>query len=163
MDKVFLRTEFNYDMREAGRACALVCLDKSRAQQSGKAEADINTIVRRFKLTGQLPSDVRVPRYVDFESVTTFHEALSLVREAGEAFMRMPAYVRARFGNDPEGFLAFVENPENRDEALKLGILNVPAAKPEPPQAAQPAASPAKAPESAPSKTPVLPGSGSSL
>lgn len=102
----------------------LECTDLSLAVQSAREEVDINTIVRRFGLTGQLPSDVAVPTFGDFSSmVVDYQSALNLVIEADEAFGKMPADVRARFGNDAQAFVAFASDEKNRDEARKLGLL----------------------------------------
>lgn len=118
----FLRTEHNYDRREASKACALLCKDESKAKQSFAEESDINTIVRRFGLTGQLPTDVRAPTYGDFTEVMDFHTAMNAVAQAGEAFDRMPAAVRARFNNDPGAFVDFCSNPDNLPEMEKMGL-----------------------------------------
>jgi phage internal scaffolding protein len=120
---IFLRTPYNYDVLQASNECALECLDPSLAQQHEKDDADINTIVRRFGLTGQLPDNVRVPQYGDFSSVTNYHEAMIQVRHANEAFMEMPAEIRSRFNNDPGAFVDFVSDDNNRAEAEKLGLV----------------------------------------
>jgi len=121
---VFVRSgePFNYDTREAGRETAIECRGPG-AKQSFKDEVDINTIVKRFGLTGQLPSDVRVPQYADFVEVTDYHTAMIQVRAAQEAFMEMPANVRARFHHDAGELVAFVSDEKNRDEAIKLGLV----------------------------------------
>jgi hypothetical protein len=36
--------------------------------------------------------------------------------------MRMDAKVRARFNNSPQEYLEFFANPENTDEAIRLGL-----------------------------------------
>lgn len=100
----------------------LECKDPSRAIQSARDEVDINTIVRRFGLTGQLPTDLVVPRYEDFENVYDFHTAMNVVAEAKEAFLKMPADVRKRFGNDPQEFVEFASDVANVDEMRKLGL-----------------------------------------
>jgi len=46
--------------------------------------------------------------------------------------MTLPAKVRDRFGQDPAEFLAFLSNPENADEARRLGILKPQEAAPPP-------------------------------
>lgn len=121
-NKVFLRSEHNYDMDEATLESALHCTDESLAQQSSAEETDINTIVRRFGLTGQLPTGVVVPSYADFEEAYDFRTAMDTVVQGREAFMQMPADVRKRFANDPALFLEFVHDEKNYDEAVKLGI-----------------------------------------
>jgi len=120
---VFLRTPYNYDVNEASDVSALVCEDPSLAQQHAKDECDINTIVRRFGLTGELPSNVRAPQYGDFTDAVDYHTALNAVRAADEAFMQLPADVRTRFNNDAGAFVDFVSDDANRAEAEKLGLV----------------------------------------
>lgn len=120
------------DFDGASKETGLLCQDPSLAVQASAEEADINTIVRRFNLTGQVPTDIRAPEYGDFTSVTDYQSALNAVIQADESFMAMPAEVRARFHHDPGAFVDFVANPENRQEALKLGLLMPPEAPPEP-------------------------------
>ena len=127
MRKVFIRTAYNYDVDEASNESGLSCQDESLAIQSSEEEANINTIVRRFGLTGQLPDNVAMPQSGDFTNIPDFHTAMNLIRKTQEEFLRVPADIRARFGNDPQKFMEFFENEENRVEARKLGLL-----KPEP-------------------------------
>lgn len=130
-----LRTPYNYDADAVSRETGLACADPTRAQQQFKEDSDINTIVKRFGLTGQLPDNVRVPVEGDFSNVTDYQSAMNVVRRAQESFMEMPADVRERFGNDPGKFVAFVNDKNNLDEARKLGIAvaaPVPAPAPEP-------------------------------
>lgn len=122
-DEVFVRTPFNYDMNAASDATGLECGDPSLAVQSAVEESDINTIVRRFNLTGQLPQNVVMPQYGDFEGVFDFQSAMNLLIDAEKSFMRFPAEVRKRFDNDPAKMVDFVSDERNRDEARKLGFL----------------------------------------
>jgi len=118
----FLRSAFNYDMDKASNEAGLVCLDDSLTQQQFREEADINTIVNRFLKTGVLPTPNTFPQYVDFEGVFDYQSAMNLVRAADESFMRMDAKVRSRFNNSPQEFLEFFANPENVEEAIRLGL-----------------------------------------
>jgi len=114
---------FNYDADMVSEETGVDCsVEPSRTKQSFAEESDINTIVRRFNLTGQLPQDVRVPQYGDFSDVTDYFSAMLQVRAADEAFMQLPAHVRARFHNEPGELVAFVSDPENHAEAIKLGL-----------------------------------------
>lgn len=130
----FLRTAHNYDMNEASDESGLRCEDPSRTDQSFSEEVDINTIVRRFGLTGELPENLTVPQSGDFTGVSDYQSALNVVIAAQDAFMQMPAEVRAEFGNDPGRFVSFVENEKNRERAIELGI----AVKKEEPKAPEP-------------------------
>lgn len=94
--------------------------------QSEKENCDINVIMRRFRVTGQMPpGSVRLPEYADYSEVTDFHTAMNVVRAAREDFMALPADVRKRFGNDPQNFLEFCGDPNNVDEMIKMGLANV--------------------------------------
>lgn len=124
--EIFLRSGFNYDADEVSRETGLACKDKSLAQESFKEECDINEIVRRFGLTGQLPENLAMPVSGDFTGVSDFHTAMNMVRAAQEGFMQLPADVRYRFANDPGRLMEFLEDPGNRDEAVKLGLVNKP-------------------------------------
>lgn len=120
---VFIRSAYNYDMDEASDASGLLCEEESLAQQSFKEECDINTIVRRFGITGELPVGVRMPTYDDFTGVNDYHSALNAIVAACESFETLPAEVRERFGNDPGKFVDFCSDSENRAEAVKLGMI----------------------------------------
>lgn len=120
----FVRSAYNYDRNAASDASSVVCVEPSLTQQQFKEETDINTIVERFGLTGEVPSNVRMPLEGDFtEVVTDYQSALNMVKAADEAFMQMPAMVRREFDNDPQKFMEFVDNPANRDKAKALGLL----------------------------------------
>lgn len=120
-------TGFNMNQNEISDATGLACDDESLAIQSAEEESNINTIVRRFGLTGELPNNLRMPQSGDFTGLPDFHAAMNLVRQAQEEFVRVPAEIRARFSNDPAKFMAFFEDEANFDEAVKLGL-----AKPRP-------------------------------
>jgi phage internal scaffolding protein len=126
MAKVFVRSTFNYDMNAASDESGLRCDDVSLAKQEFAEECDINTIARRFGITGELPSGVRMPSYGDFSSVVDFHTAFNAVALANEAFETMPADVRSRFQNDPGKFVDFCSDESNRDEAIRLGLVPPP-------------------------------------
>lgn len=119
----FLRTPYNYDRNKASDESALKCKDPSLAKQSFKEECDINTIVERFAITGELPTNVRMPTYDDFTGVTDFHTAMNAIAKANEAFDAMPANVRARFHNDPAEFVDFCSSKDNLEEAKRLGLV----------------------------------------
>lgn len=124
MNAPFVRSPYNYDVVAASDECALDCSDfPSLAKQSFADECDINTIVRNFGLTGELPSDVRAPQYGDFTGVMDYQSALNAVIAADEAFMQMPAEVRSRFHNDPAAFVDFCSNENNREEMARMGLL----------------------------------------
>lgn len=133
----------NFD--EESRRTGLLCKDKSLTQQQFLEESDINTLVERFHLTGEMPQLQQLPAYTDYEGIFDFQTAMNTIRAAEETFMTLPAKLRARFHNEPQEFLEFCSDPENKDEARKLGLL-----KPEEPTPAPPAIEPTPTPTPAP-------------
>lgn len=135
MDAPFVRSAYNYDVDAASDASGLRCDDASLAKQAFADEVDINRIVERFGLTGQLPENVRMPTYADFTDVMDFHSAMNAVRQAQESFNALTPEVRARFRNDPALLVEFCSDAANLEEARKLGLavpaVDLPPAVPE--------------------------------
>jgi phage internal scaffolding protein len=121
---VFLRTPYNYDTLVASDESGVACEEPSLAQQQFKDECDINNILRQFNVTGMLPEAPLSPRYGDFTGIVDYHSALNAVIAAEDGFMALPAELRARFQNDPEQLINFLDNPENKTEAEKLGLVD---------------------------------------
>lgn len=122
-----IRRRYAYDAQAVSENTGIAIPDteqNNRTKQEFAEEVDINTLLRRFNITGQLPENVRMPTYADFTEVYDFHTAANAIAQANEAFEAMPAEVRLRFHNDPAEFLAFCDNEANRDEAVKLGLVD---------------------------------------
>jgi len=124
MKEPFIRNPYNYDTLAASNESGLRCEDATRTQQHFKDETDINNILRQFNVTGQLPTKAISPRYGDFTGIGDYHSALNQVIAAEGEFMTLPAQLRARFDNNPQELIEFLNNPENKDEAIKLGLVN---------------------------------------
>ena len=123
LKKVFVRAPYNYDGDAVSDETGFRSDEPSMAQQQFKEESDINEIVRKFGVTGELPSNIRAPQYGDFSGIFDYHSAMNAVVAAQESFEAMPAEVRARFNNDPAAFVDFCSDDANREEAKKLGLL----------------------------------------
>jgi len=119
----FLRTPYNYDVDKVSDETGLTCPEPTLAQQNFKDECDINHIVRQFGLTGELPGQTISPQYGDFTGVLDYHSAVNAVLAAQDEFMELPAQMRARFDNDPAKLIDFLDKEENRQEAIKLGLV----------------------------------------
>lgn len=133
MRPTFVRSPYNYDVEAVSDETGLRCEEPTLAQQQFKEECDINTIVERFGLTGQLPENPSVPRYGDFTGISDFQSAMNAVRKAEADFMELPAAVRARFNHDPQQLLEFVEDGRNLEEARSLGLVPAASVQPDPP------------------------------
>lgn len=142
--KVFVRSAYNYDPDNASSESGLACRDPSLAQQHQADEADINTIVRNFGITGQVPIIQRPPALTEFAEVVDYHTAQNMIRRAQESFMELPADLRSKFDNDPGAFVQFVDDPKNADALVELGIRVKPQEPVKAAVAAEAAAAPAK-------------------
>lgn len=116
-----------------------------RAKQQFKDECDINKIVARYpdlnsesyqrQVAGILATNPEL--FSEYDSAMDYASAVSIVDRAREQFETLPATLRERFSQDPFEFLNYVNNENNRSEAIKLGLLkenipitNIPVDKP---------------------------------
>lgn len=123
------RTDFNNTDPETGEVY------ESMTRQSEMASCDIHNILKQFSQTGfeQLVRERAAQgQYADLTSLPDYQEALNVVLDAQAAFAALPSQVRDRFHNNPEEFIAFVGDPANQDEAIRLGLA-VDTRTPEPP------------------------------
>lgn len=104
--------------------------EKSRSltRQSFAKDADINNIMSKYAVTGVLvdPANVdseRRPMFGDFSDLIDYPVLVSRINEAQAQFMTLPSEVRARFDNDVENLLVFLQDPKNVEEAVKMKIL----------------------------------------
>jgi len=118
----------------------LTCTTKGRTKQQFKDECDINTIIRRFLKTGVMDFTAKhEPQYGDVTGLE-YTDCMNKVVQAKNLFLDLPAALRARFHNEPAEFLDFIQEPANKEEARKLGLL-----KPEAASSDVPATPPATA------------------
>jgi len=126
---------------------------KSRTKQSMAAECDINYIVEKYQKTGLVQhANTYKGEYANADNIS-FHEAMNIVIDARTMFETVPANIRKKFDNDPGKFLAFVQNEENRAEAIEIGIIPKPETTPEAMEAPPPSPPAEPAPGAAPTVT----------
>lgn len=103
-------------------------------EQNHKQEVDINNIIRRHGIDMiAKTAAMSQPQYIMDENPNNdFQEAMLIVAKARESFESMPSHIRKRFSNSPAEYLDFVQNPQNKDELIKLGLAT------EPPKPADP-------------------------
>lgn len=127
---------YDFYKPRAAKDTALSDWPPSLARQEFAEECDINVIMSRYERTGQLPVPGYEPRYIDMTGMPgDYQSALEMLRDAEEAFMRLPAVVRREFENDPSQFVAFASDAENLDQMRTWGLapaLQEPAATPAP-------------------------------
>lgn len=92
------------------------------AKQSFKDECDINRIMKKASKTGVVDWLARnEPRYADV-SEYDFMTSMQTIATANEMFAELPSAVRRRFHNEPAELLAFLHDPDNTEEAIRLGL-----------------------------------------
>jgi len=118
-----VKNPITYDRDKNSADSTFVFSKPSLAKQSFRDECDINNILRKFNVTGQLPVGSVQPQYGDFSGITDYQSALNAVMAAQDSFLQLPAKVRAKFDNDPALFLEFASDEANKDEMKALGLL----------------------------------------
>lgn len=117
------RAGYNYDWKKASDEARVYCDPaEDRCKQSFAEDADINTIVRRFGVTGKVPTTLKMPISGDFTEVSDFHSAMNLIREAEVEFRKVPAELRERLQHDPGKFMKWIEDPKNVEEGERFGL-----------------------------------------
>lgn len=97
---------------------------ESRTKQSDEAATNINNIVRKYVKTGELSHiSKEMMQYRDISGTPDLHTAMVIVANANTAFQELPAAIRKRVGHDAGNFLPFIDDPENFEECLELGLL----------------------------------------
>ena len=96
----------------------------SLTKQSFKDETNVNNIMAKYLQTGLLDHvNNHQGNYDNFVSAPDYHTAMNRITAADQAFESMPSDLRARFQNSAPAFLEFVQNPENRDQMIDMGLL----------------------------------------
>jgi len=103
----------------------VVSCGKGRTKQSFKDRVNINKIIQKYQKTGLAEQlKVRDGVYMDVSRVGSLHESMEKVKYAEEQFLALPPAVRNRFQNSPLELVKFLENKENLDEAIELGLMD---------------------------------------
>ncbi len=104
-----------------------IVYEDGRTKQCHRDECDIGKIMRRFDITGTISHLTKFEGvYADFSDFD-FHEQSSRLAEGRSIFEALPAEIRREFGQSPDNFFAYVNDPKNAKElALKLPALAQP-------------------------------------
>lgn len=116
--KRILRDEFSRDRSNVVDFSG----DPGRTDKSQAKDCDVNVILKKFQHTGVLPGVNKQAVFADISDVTDYQESLNIVLAARQQFDSLDAFTRKRFGNDPAEFLAFVSDPKNAEELVKMGL-----------------------------------------
>lgn len=113
----------------------------SMTQKQFEQETDINRIMKKYHSTGMITHLAQNPgRYADLTQIKDYAGSLQNVIDAENAFMTLPSETRFRFQNNPQELINFLADVKNRDEAIRLKLIDPP---------------PLTTPETPPQKTPI--------
>jgi len=91
-------------------------------EQAHKDTCNVNNIIRKYARTGAIEHIKYIePTYLD-TSGADLKTAMDRVIAIQQKFDKIPAKVRKHFDNDPVKFLNFYNDPNNKDEANKIGL-----------------------------------------
>lgn len=117
----------SYDTEAVSDATANPGGGPSLVQQQFGEEVDINTIVRRFGLTREMPSGVAGGVYGDFTGIQDYQDAVDRIERARAGFMTLAPEIRERFNNDPGELVSLAQSlPEGEFVALISADPEVP-------------------------------------
>jgi phage internal scaffolding protein len=89
-----------------------------------KDEVDVNKIVQKARRGEFVSGSVRSGFYEDVTSMPeSYQDSLMKIKEVKKEFEQIPSDIRKRFSNNPEELAKWVMDPQNAEEALKLGLL----------------------------------------
>lgn len=118
-----IRSRYNPGTRDGWQSTV-----PSMTQQQFRDEADINYIISMYDSTGVMPSyhgdgQPAQPMFGDFaELPDNAQDVYNQMLAAKADFDNLPLDVRKRFDYDPAAFLAFVDDPNNADELVAMGL-----------------------------------------
>lgn len=100
----------------------------TKVQQSFEPDTNINVVMDRYRRSGVISGptgrspQARRPMFDDFTH-TDFQSMLNTVMDVRSQFQTLPPRIRRRFFDDPVQLVRFVNDPANRSEALRLGLV----------------------------------------
>lgn len=122
-EKIEWQRENSFGVRRADGSFAVYehITEPSMCHQEFAEECDINNLMRRYTYA-QLPD---IPTVVSsFSQMVDYHDMMNEAARARQAFDLLPGELRQRFGNNPQELIEFLNDEKNRDEAVKLGLVN---------------------------------------
>jgi phage internal scaffolding protein len=92
-------------------------------EQHHKKECDINNIIKKYDKTGLISHINNIEGFFGDLSGDDFKTMQDQVIMASNMFDDLPSDIRNRFENEPYKLLEFMDDPNNRDEAIELGLI----------------------------------------
>lgn len=102
----------------------------SKTKQAFKHGTQVDNILKRYATMGVDANDVGLfqrhvaqSNYGIADTTLDYQAQLNRVIKVQEYFRRLPSSTREKFRNDPANMIAFIADPKNKTEAIKLGLV----------------------------------------
>ena len=121
-----LRIEKSVNMRDWSKRPGKTNKDGSPlyfTEQAHKSECDVMQIIRRYDKTGLISHVSNIEAQFGDMTGIDFQTMQNKVLEAEESFAKLPSEIRKEFENSPAKLLEFMDNPDNREKAIELGLI----------------------------------------
>lgn len=104
---------------------ALMCVDETKTQQQYKKQQDIKEIIKKYNATGLLNKNIMAndPMFDDVSEIKDYQDAQNSIAKAAQEFDKLPEAVRAKFNYNPAALLDYLNDSENKEEAIELGLV----------------------------------------
>lgn len=127
--------------QQEGDTAILKCEDESLTVQSFAQDADLNVLAKRFGINAIPTAPLDAATFRDTTQDPDLRQILDYRIEAQNQFRGLPAKLRRRFHDNPAELWQFLQDPDNAEEAIRLGLLTA-----APATSGTPTASPSTAP-----------------
>ena len=93
-------------------------------EQHHKDTCDVNNIIKQYDRDGLISHTSKFEAKFGDLSGLDFKAMQDKVIEAVNMFGELPSEIRNRFDNSPAELIRFMDNADNRDEPIKLGLID---------------------------------------
>jgi hypothetical protein len=97
---------------------------KSKVRQD--MGTDVNKIMDTYRRTGQTPAPLDMGQFKDVSNIGTYQELHQRDIMARREFSRLSADIQKKFHYSIDELVKFVDNPDNFEECIKLGLFPAP-------------------------------------
>ena len=113
----------SFNTRETRRSRVDFSESPSMTEQSHSRGCDIHNIMSKYEKTGGIDHEKQYQgQYLDLPSSPDFHAAMNTIAQANSMFESVPSDIRKKFHNDPAQYIAFMQNAENYEKIVEMGL-----------------------------------------
>lgn len=92
-------------------------------EQEHQKECDVNEIIKKYQREKVIEHVSHFNAFYGDMSGDDFRSSIEKMQNCRNHFQELPSEIRRRFDNSPEHLLRFMENPQNREEGIRIGLI----------------------------------------